>query len=141
MTARLQVSDLKVSISSWGDVALDKRGITALMRAAGNDVRTKTARAINASTGGGRMYRGGGGNKYRGAYVAGPYTASAPGEPPVRVSGTLKESLKTYVYKSGEGFAVRARMFYALFLEAGARGGGPRASSHRQRGRRRTGNS
>ena len=133
------MSDIKVSISNWGEVALDKRGLRALMRGASSDVRSKTARLINASTGAGRTYRGGGGNKYRGAYVAGPYTASAPGEPPVRVSGTLRESLKAYVYKSGEGFAVRARMFYALFLEAGAKGGSPRAPSHRARRSRRAG--
>jgi hypothetical protein len=67
----------------------------------------------------------------------------------VRASGALRASLKTYVYKTGEGFAVRARQFYALFLETGAQGGGnpyggrPAASAewrartkrHRARGR------
>ena len=42
----------------------------------------------------------------------------------MRVSGDLRASLKTFVFKSGEGFAVRARAFYSLFLEAGAKGGG-----------------
>lgn len=110
------MSDLRVTISSWGQVQIDKREMSKLMRAAGNDIKNQTARLINKSEGGGRLthYHGKGGT----------YHASAPGEPPVRASGALRASLKTYVFKSGEGFAVRARQFYALFLEAGAKGGG-----------------
>ena len=108
------MSDLKLTVNSWGEVALDKREIKKLMRAAGNDVKNKTGRLINQSQGGGRVYFG----------SAGRYRASAPGSPPVRVSGDLRSSLKTYVFKSAEGFAVRARQFYSLFLEAGAKGGG-----------------
>lgn len=44
--------------------------------------------------------------------------------PPASPTDTLRASLKSYVYATGEGFAVRARQFYALFLEAGAKGGG-----------------
>jgi hypothetical protein len=108
------LSDAKITVTSWGEVRVDNREMKKLLRAAGNDVRTKTARLINLSHGGGRSYSG----------PSGRYSASTPGSPPVRVSGGLRTSLKTYVYKSGEGFAVRARAFYALFLEAGARGGG-----------------
>jgi hypothetical protein len=108
------MSDLKLTVTNWGSVALDKREITKLMRAAGNDVKNKTGRLINSSQGGGKTYFG----------PAGRYKASAPGAPPVRVSGDLRSSLKTFVFKSGEGFAVRARAFYALFLETGAKGGG-----------------
>jgi hypothetical protein len=108
------VSDLKLTVTHWGTVALDKRELTKLMRAAGNDVKNKAGRLINQSQGSGRLYSG----------PAGRYRASAPGSPPVRVSGDLRASLKTFVFKSGEGFAVRARQFYALFLEAGAKGGG-----------------
>ena len=108
------MSDLKLTVNSWGEVALDKREVAKLMRAAGNDIKNKTGRLINASQGGGKTYFG----------PAGRYRASAPGSPPVRVSGDLRSSLKTYVFKSGEGFAVRAREFYSLFLEAGAKGGG-----------------
>lgn len=118
------MSDLQLKVTSWGTVMLDKREVRNLMRSAANDIKTKTARIINASSGGGRLYRGGGGAQYRGAYKAGTYRASAPGEPPVRVTGTLRNSLKSYVYPSGEGFAVRERAFYALFLEVGAHGGG-----------------
>lgn len=108
------MSDLKLTVNSWGEVALDKREVRKLMRAAGNDVKNKTGRLINQSQGGGKTYFG----------PAGRYRASAPGSPPVRVSGDLRASLKTYVFKSGEGFAVRARQFYSLFLETGAKGGG-----------------
>jgi hypothetical protein len=123
------VSDLKLTVTNWGEVALDKRELAKVMRSAGNTVRSKTARLINASNGGGKRYFG----------PAGRYQASSPGAPPVRVSGDLRGSLKTYVFKSGEGFAVRAREFYALFLEVGARGGGnPGANAriNRRTGRR-----
>ena len=113
-----------MTVSNWGEVALDKRLLKALMRSAAGDIKTKTARLIAQTTGSGRTYRGGGGSQYRGTYRAGAYRASAPGDPPVTVSGTLRQSLKAYPYPSGEGFAVRERAFYALFLEAGARGGG-----------------
>jgi hypothetical protein len=118
------VSHLKLSINNWGEVVLDKKQLRALMRSAGNDVKSKTARLISAKEGGGRVYRGGGGSAYRGDYKAGRYRASAPGDPPVTVTGTLKRSLRTYAFKNGEGFAVRERAFYSLFQEAGAQGGG-----------------
>lgn len=109
------MSDLKVTVSSWGEVLLDKREVDALMRAAGNDVKSKTARLINRSGGGGRSYFSPGGGRYK---------ASTEGNPPVRRTGALRASLKTYVLKRTTGFAVRAREFYALFLESGAKGGG-----------------
>jgi hypothetical protein len=118
------MSALKLTVTNWGEVALDKRQLKNLMRSAANDIKGKTARLIAQTTGSGRTYRGGGGSAYRGTYRPGSYRASAPGEPPVTVSGTLRQSLKAYPYPSGEGFAVRERAFYALFLEAGATGGG-----------------
>src|SRR5580693_7048055 len=104
------VSDLKLRVTSWGGVLLDKREMTKVMRAAGNEVRSKSAKLINQNQGGGRLYFG----------PSGRYRASVAGSPPVRVSGDLRSSLKTFAFKSGLGFAVRARQFYALFLEAGA---------------------
>lgn len=109
------MAEFKVTVSSWGEVALDKAEVRKLMRAAGNDIRRKTSALIGASEGTGRGYPVPGGGRYR---------ASASGQPPVHRTGALQGSLKTYVFKSGEGFAVRAREFYALFLEAGAKGGG-----------------
>ena len=122
-------------VTSWANVQLDPKQVKALMRSAGNDIKTKTQRLLARTGGGGRTYRGGGGARYRGTYKPGRYTASAPGEPPVHVTGTLRGSVRSYVYKSGEGFAVRERAFYAVMLEAGSRGGGPRRG--RGRGRRR----
>jgi hypothetical protein len=116
------MSDLKLTVSSWGEVKIDKREMTKLMRSAGNDVKTKTARLINKNDGGGRHYAAHSATRYRPAARA--YRASSPGMPPVSPTNALRASLKTYVFKSGEGFAVRARQFYALFLEAGAFGGG-----------------
>jgi hypothetical protein len=118
------LSALKLQITSWGEVELDKRGLKALMRGAGNEIAAKTRRLISQSGGSGRYYAGGGGSAYRGSYRAEGYYASAPGQPPVRVSGTLRGSLRVYPYPNGNGFAVRERAFYALFLEAGAHGGG-----------------
>lgn len=123
------MSDLKLTVTHWGEVVLDKRELRKLMRAAGNDVKNKTGRLINQSDGGGRSY-----------FAAGRrYRASVPGAPPVRVSGDLRSSLRTYVFKSAEGFAVRARQFYALFLEVGARGGGNPGSRAVKPINRRTG--
>lgn len=131
-----------MTVTSWGTINIDKREMSKLMRAAGNEVKSKTARLINSTDGGGRK------THYRGDRQ-GTYRASMPGDPPVRSSGALRASLKTYVFKTGEGFAVRARQFYALFLEAGARGGGNpyggrsaaaaewRARAHRKRARGR----
>jgi hypothetical protein len=104
-----------MTVTSWGEVTLDKREVNNLMRSAGNDVRSKTMRLINQTDGGGRSYFAPGGARYR---------ASSPGNAPVRRTGALRTSLKTYVLKRTTGFAVRAREFYALFLEAGAKGGG-----------------
>lgn len=125
------MSDLKLTVTHWGEIALDKRELRKLMRAAGNDVKNKTGRLINQSDGGGRVYsRPGGGGAYR---------ASTAGNPPIRRSGALRGSLKAYVFKSAEGFAVRARQFYALFLEVGARGGGNPGSRAVKPINRRTG--
>lgn len=109
------MSDLKITVTNWGQIALDKRELKALMRAAGNDIKNKTARLIAATEGGGRFYH------YR--KKPGTYHASTPGNPPVLASGDLRSSLKVYPYPSGEGFAVRARAKYATSLEAGAYGG------------------
>lgn len=118
------MSTLTTRVKSWAEVSLDKKELRALMRSAGNDIANKTRRLISRGGGSGRLYYGGGGSAYRGAYRPGRYRASAPGDPPVRITGSLAQSLRTYVWPSGEGFAVRERQFYSLFLEAGAQGGG-----------------
>ena len=126
------MSSLKLAITSWAEVALDKRQLKALMRSAGGDIAAKDRRLISASSGSGRVYRGGGGAAYRGAYRKGPYRASAPGDPPVQVSGSLRKSVRVYPFPDGNGFAVRERQFYALFLETGAQGGGNSGEARRR---------
>ncbi|HWX48128.1 MAG TPA: HK97 gp10 family phage protein [Roseomonas sp.] len=107
----------------------DKKALRKTMRAAGAEV-AKAARAqLRSSTGSGRVYYGSGGSSaYRGGYKSGRYQASAPGQAPVRVTGTLARSIKVRPFKSGEGVAIRSTAFYALFLEAGATGGGRKAT-------------
>jgi hypothetical protein len=129
---------LKLRINHWGEVALDRRALRAVMAAAARDVARKDRALISSNAGSGRLYYGGGGAAYRGSYRPGRYRASAPGSPPVRVTGTLGTSIKTYTYKDGTGFAVRERAFYSLFLEAGARGGGNPGSRAARSARRRS---
>ncbi|MDE2342921.1 MAG: hypothetical protein KGL63_05935 [Betaproteobacteria bacterium] len=110
------------------------------MRQAGREVAREARRLIRNSAGGGRLYRGPGGSagKYRGGYVRGQHVASAPGQAPASVTGTLARQIVVRPFKSGEGVAIRDTAFYARFLETGARGGGrfgPRST--RKGGRRK----
>lgn len=67
----------------------------------------------------------GGGAKFR-RFRGRTYTASAPGEPPARLTGTLARALKASLGKRGKLSAfvtVRSRTgFYGLFLEKGRKG-------------------
>ena len=118
---------LQVTISPRGMLLVfDKKQLKKTMRAAGNEVAAVARRMISAKGSGGRLYYGPGGTagKYRGGYVKGRYRASAAGQPPALITGTLKKSIRVRPFKSGEGVAVRTNKFYALFLEDGAKGGG-----------------
>jgi hypothetical protein len=98
-------------------LTLDMKHTRAVLRAAGNEVASVARALIRRSSGGGRFYNYKG---HRGAR----YRASAPGQPPVSVSGALAKSIKVRLFRSGEGVAVRDAEFYAKFLELGAKGGG-----------------
>ena len=98
------MSTVELKITHWGQVKLDKKEVRALMRAAGNDVKNKTRRLISQKVGSGRRY----GKNYK---------ASAPYSPPIQRTGALRDSLKVYIYKSGEGFSGLTR---AGLLPAGA---------------------
>ena len=117
------MSELKLSVAGWGVVAVDKRELRKLMRAAGNDIRGKTSRPSISATAAARRHT-----------VRGTLCTSTPAHRRSASRAICGPALKTYVYKSAEGFAVRARQFYALFLETGAFGGAappcrlPRAS-------------
>lgn len=111
----------------------DKKNLKSLMRKAGAEIAALARALIRRSVGGGRVYRGSGGSKYR-PYKAGSYSASSPGQPPVSVTGTLAGSIIARPFKTGDGVAIRDTMFYALFLEKGARGGGPGRRNKRTKG-------
>ncbi len=115
---------MKVAVQA-GHLEVDKRHVRRVIRAAGAEVKA-VARKLVSQQGSGRLYRGPGGSaaKYRGGYKKGSYRASAPGQPPARVTGTLARDFVVRVFRSGEGVAIRDTAFYALFLEAGAQGGG-----------------
>lgn len=99
--------DLRIKVTSAGIVVNGKRNLRALMRKAGNEV----AQAARRKIGGGK----------------GP---SLPGQSPnAKNKGhdpkySLKRSIKVYPFKDGEGVAIRARAFYSVMLEGGAKGGG-----------------
>lgn len=126
---------IKIEFSGTPILAFEKKRLKALMRSAGTEIAALARALIRRSARGGRVYRGSGGNKYR-PYRPGRYSASAPGEAPANVTGTLARSIKVRPFKSGEGVAIRDTMFYALFLERGARGGGrKRSAGQRVRGK------
>jgi hypothetical protein len=107
-------------------IVFEKKRLKAVLRRAGAEVASIARSKIKNAAGGGVMYRGPGGSaaKYRGGYIPGAYQASSPNQAPVSVTGTLARSIKVRPFQSGEGVAIRDGMFYALFLEKGAKGGG-----------------
>lgn len=121
---------LKVQVEGNYVLTYDKKRLKAIMRRAGAEVAALARSLIRRSEGGGKTYRGPGGSaaKYRGGYKPGRYTASQPGQAPTSVTGSLLGAIKARPFKSGEGVAIRDNMFYALFLEKGAKGGSRKKS-------------
>lgn len=117
------IVNLKITIAGGYELIYGKKQIKSLMRKVGAEIASLARALIRRSAGGGRTYRGSGGSRYR-PYRPGHYTASAPGQAPVSVTGTLAQSIEVRPFKSGEGVAIRDTAFYALFLEKGAMGGG-----------------
>ncbi|MFT9385528.1 hypothetical protein [Acetobacter sp.] len=120
---------MKVTLSA-DLLVFDKKALTRTFRQAGNEVAATARTLLRQSSGGGRLYYGPGGSaaSYRGGYKSGRYQASLPGQVPAKITGTLARSVRVRPFRSGEGVAIRDTAFYALFLEAGAHGGG-RSSS------------
>ena len=105
----------------------NKKHLRSVMRAAGAEI-ARVARAAMRGSGAGIVYRGTGGGPsaaFRGGYRKGRFQASAPGQAPAKVTGTLAKSIRVRPFKSGEGVAIRDTAFYAVMLEGGAKGGGP----------------
>ncbi|BCZ75976.1 hypothetical protein [Novacetimonas maltaceti] len=122
---------IRMNVSLSADaLVFDKKALARVFRQAGNEVAATARTLLRQSSGGGRLYYGPGGSAgpYRGGYRAGKYRASAPGQIPAKITGTLARSIRVRPFRSGEGVAIRDTAFYALFLEAGAHGGG-RSSS------------
>jgi len=107
-------------------IVYGKKRLRSTMRQAGAEIAAVARAMIRRSSGGGRTYRGPGGSagKYRGGYLKGSHTASAAGQPPSSITGTLARSIRVRPFRSGDGVAIRDSAFYALFLEHGAKGGG-----------------
>lgn len=107
-------------------IVFDKKILKQTLRVAGNELKQKIKSELQQTFGSGRFYYGPGGSakKYRGGYQKTRYQASAPGQAPVSVTGTLARSLSVRLAKSGQTVLVRDNAFYALMLERGAVGGG-----------------
>ena len=99
----------------------EKKKLKAIIRSAAGEIAADTRKRLRAKAGQGRVYRGSGGSKYR-TYKAGRYTASAPSQSPVNVTGLLLRSVTSTVSQSGQRGRV-SEAYYGLFLEAGAEGG------------------
>jgi hypothetical protein len=116
------MSALTITVPAGWTILLDKKGMRALMRGVGAEIAA-TARA---------SIRAGGQTKKRAAR-----RQSVAGLPPVNRTGRLAASIKSRLWRSGDGVTVRdaaarAGEFYALFLEKGARGGGNPGRNSRQ---------
>ena len=120
------VARLSITAPSY-EFEYNKKHLRAVMRAAGAEI-ARVARASIRGSGTGIVYRGTGGGSsaaFRGGYRKGHFQASAPGQAPAKVTGTLAKSIRVRPFKSGEGVAIRDTAFYAVMLEGGAKGGGP----------------
>ncbi len=106
---------LEIDIPQRYRMAFDKKAVQAVLRAAGAEIASVARRKIRQAVGGGRVYYGKG---------RGRHQASLPGQPPANWKGELANSIKTRLLKSGDGVLISDAAFYALFLEAGAKGGG-----------------
>jgi hypothetical protein len=113
-----------------GRLELDKTQVRKVLRAAGNEIASVAKKLASKADGGGRMYA------VKGSSGRGHYRASAPGQPPVRVSGQMIGTLKVRLSKDRETVVVRDG-FPAKFLEGGAKGGGFQTGKYRINGKRK----
>ncbi|QHC36457.1 HK97 gp10 family phage protein [Komagataeibacter xylinus] len=128
-------SNIQIQISAYAPV-FSKKLLRKNLRTAGQEVAAAARRNIRSTIGGGRIYYGAGGSiKYRGGANPGKYRASAPGQSPVNVTGTLARSIKARLLKgkNRDVEAITDSAFYAKFLEVGAKGGKPGGRNKRSR--------
>lgn len=115
--------NLRLRVTSADLIVNEKRNLRKFWRQVGAEV-AGAARAKLRGVGGGRIYAG--------------HQASAPGQAPARLTGTLARSIVVRPFKSGEGVAIRSTDYTSLFLEHGAVGGGGKKGSRNKRGRAST---
>lgn len=117
MTIRFQI-DLDASYFAY-----DRKATRLALRAAGNEIAAYARALIRSSRG------------------TGPKHASLPGQAPANLSGFLASKIKVFLFKQGDGVAIRDMAYYSLFLEKGAHGGGGDTRAYNMRyvksGRRR----
>ena len=106
-------ANIKITVPSYA-FTVDKKLLRKTLRAAGSEVAAVARALILRSQGGGASYSKPGGGRYH---------ASAPGQPPVSRTGVLAASLSVKPSRSGDRVTVRDSAYYALILEAGAKGG------------------
>lgn len=104
---------LQIEIPQKYRLAFDKKLTHKTLRAAASEIAAVARRKVRRAVGTGRVYYSRGGR----------HVASAPGEPPVNLSGDLANSIKVRPLKTGDGMIIKDTEFYALFLEVGAKGG------------------
>lgn len=97
---------ITIDIPKGWSIVYGQKEMKALMRKAGSEVAARARALIRAKAPGGMV------------------RASVPGQPPVSRTGALASSIKVSPWRDGEGVSIRDAAFYALFLEAGAQGGG-----------------
>ena len=102
--------NLKIALPS-AKLSYDKKQTKQVMRAAASEVAGAARRMIRNGGGGGRQY--------------GAHTASAPGQPPVSLSGRLAASIRSNVKQRGNTIvaSIRDVEFYSKFLETGTKRG------------------
>jgi hypothetical protein len=116
---------LKVTVRGGGKIIFGKKELTLVLRKAGQEVAATARASIAKKLTKAQVSRG---------VVRG---ASAPGQPPMSRTGELRSSIKTRVWRNGEGVTVSDTAPYASSLEVGAVGGGGKKGSGRKRQHRR----
>lgn len=104
---------LKLEVPA-AELVYDKSELRKILRAVGNELAAVTRALIRGAAGSGRTYTRGG-RKYQ---------ASAPGQPPVSVTGALAASIGVTMSRSGESVTIGERIYYATPLQVGFTGGG-----------------
>lgn len=108
--------DIPEHLLTW-----DKKNTRKVLRQAGQEIAGVARKLIRSTVGTGHKY--------------GQHTASSPGQPPASDTGKLASSISVKPARNGLSVVVKDSAFYALFLEAGAKGGGGRKRQRNKGGK------